>query len=315
MTNQDLPEIGKRVAFHHNLGDTEEIGVFDGFRFYSQLDVRFDADKIISWKYCDETYQPEGSGVKTIFVMTAYKKYSERTDRYTDAHLGSRHLCGFGIVPFASFTSFSLNEVENEITSIAESYPDMDICGFYVSEIPFNYAHYVGRTISERWYLANGKLWQKSNIPDISRDPGFKGRSFGRNPAEISFCPGEVVEFLLPGKNGVGVGIVTKMPFFSKDLDAERKKQKVFFTPNAYSDCYEIAYWYLSLDGEERGGKMLVSAPFVFAPSYDITDGMHNDINIALNYVRQHKISRPENYWGEIIDVDEEASVKMFGGT
>ena len=59
----------------------------------------------------------------------------------------------------------------------------------------------------------------------------------------------------------------------------------------------------------------MVSVPFVFAPSYDITDNMHANINIALNYVRQHKISRPENYWGETMDVDEEASIKIFGRT
>ena len=105
------------------------------------------------------------------------------------------------------------------------------------------------------------------------------------------------------------------MPFFSKNLDAERKRQKTFFTPNAYSDCYEIVYWYINSDGEECGGKSLVSVPFVFAPSYDITDNMHANINIALNYVRQHKISRPENYWGETMDVDEEASIKIFGRT
>lgn len=312
MTNQDLPEIGKRIAFHHSLSDSEEIGVFDGFRFYSQFDIRFDADKVTSWKYCDETYQPEGNGVQTIFMLTAYKKLPSR---HGGARLGSRRLYGFEILPFANFSSFSLIEVENEITTIAESYPDLDISGFYVCEIPFNYSYYVGKTVSERWYLPNGKLWQKSNIPDISRYPGFKGRSFGRNPTEISFCPGEMVEFLLPGKTGIGVGIVTKMPFFSKNLDAERKRQKTFFTPNAYSDCYEIVYWYINSDGEECGGKSLVSVPFVFAPSYDITDNMHANINIALNYVRQHKISRPENYWGETMDVDQEASIKIFGRT
>ena len=140
-----------------------------------------------------------------------------------------QHYPSFKLRNGKSFFFPTLQEAEEQILSDAEKLLPA-IYAYVVTEIPLGIAvnlDVLGESLSERIYLPNGTLWGVRSycnfIPSSCSGNAYDSwgrlnRFYGREPEEIRFAPGDIVEvFGFPGNdywgNGeVNLAIVVKCP-------------------------------------------------------------------------------------------------------
>lgn len=125
----------------------------------------------------------------------------------------------------------TLEEAESNLQCTARSNQDVPYC-YLISEVPNGFQCYEGESFSERLYLPDGKLWSVRDyaymipreIPpeytEIEFDNEIYGRGVfeGRNPEEIKFKIGDIIEILCYsgnnywGNSSVELAIVAGLP-------------------------------------------------------------------------------------------------------
>jgi len=123
----------------------------------------------------------------------------------------------------------------------ADNEPDnwSQYLGFHITEIPVDDEENIypsnDQIVSVRSYTPDGKLWD-----ECLTSHGFDSKFYGRNPEEIRFHRGDIVEVLMGGESYLGIvwGVPPVMSHFMQCAD----KHPEWFVMDCTDDSYTIFY-------------------------------------------------------------------------
>lgn len=190
--NDELPEVGKRVAFIESFLDEEYVGCFDGFVFKDLFGTFFNLCEVRSWRYCDESYRTKTNDsiflledLRISFVGANVVKYDVLDDGSLGLTVNKRNSQYFKTLAAAESQMYLW--AKSEIRELK-----VFIYCYTVTEFPFDFPFNDGGWLSKRRYTRNGALWT------------------GTPAGEIYFKEGDIVE--VKWGNHVHLCIVCDLP-------------------------------------------------------------------------------------------------------
>lgn len=177
-------------------------------------------------------------------------------------------------LPYPTFMVYSkvsvyldtIDEVERYIQKDAHPYNEsyLDIYAYVVVEYPVGMELKSDQNLSIRIYLQDGRLW-------ATNDWGLGNRFRGREPEEIKFKPGDIVEILgYPGNwswtlEEVNLAIIVQTPPTTKEVAEMRKQHGEIYACDYYMDTYRVLS--LVYDGSDHAPTISVFEPIKEVPS------------------------------------------------
>lgn len=208
----ELPEIGRSVAFTDTFAGFEYVGSYDGHFFQSAFGTRFDLRGVASWHYITEACKNE-----TFFQLTESRPIPNENGNLEYHILDEAGYMGrFGFVVGTRMRNFrTLEQAEACIKRLSENdikkHNHLAYC-YSIKEVPLDIPFGYGEWF-EHVYLGNGKPWVK-NRTALQNNCNQLFRSAEKyseqNIGARRFKEGDIVEV----KNGniIELGIVYEVP-------------------------------------------------------------------------------------------------------
>lgn len=202
-------------------------------------------------------------------------------------------------LPYPTFMVYSkgsvylntIDEVERYIQKDARPYNEsyLDIYAYVVIEYPVGMELKLDQNLSIRIYLQDGRLWATKDYEEMDNNWGLGNRFRGREPEEIKFKPGDIVEILgCPGNKSwtpeeVNLAIIVNTPPTTKEVAEMRKLHDENYCCDYYMDTYRV----LSLVCDELDHAPTIS---VFEPIKEVPSKQREELmKLYEEYLNKNK--------------------------